>query len=303
MTTPSLHPLTRPEMNDSVRDVWFARLNADIPPEDKVRRRNAAITATYAALYKKHPETLKWAGCAAFASHRVGLALRPYDLLTDLDGTVVGVEELFDYDGTKDEFVRDVEMLRRTNNHVFADIGWALLAYSAPDGGLEQVRAGLVGDPNGPAMLEGFEGIDEGRRRLARNPGDAAARDLIWRGNEALLSREQKVVVQPAMSELRETFRLFLSVATDMDFDADHLHVDVKTHTSFWTYMVTLGLPVLARSLSVPDFANFEQRWTWVKNRVFPIWRSVDESDATLERKIGTLIAQGRLAAPTAPST
>ncbi len=66
---------------------WQRKAEAKLPPEHDVVARNEAITGTYARWYTAQP-LFKWAGMAAFSSHRVGLALFPYR--TQLDADLLG---------------------------------------------------------------------------------------------------------------------------------------------------------------------------------------------------------------------
>src|SRR6266511_4123834 len=56
---------------------WQRKAEAKLPPEHDVVARNEAITGTYARWYTAQP-LFKWAGMAAFSSHRVVLSLSPY---------------------------------------------------------------------------------------------------------------------------------------------------------------------------------------------------------------------------------
>ena len=88
---------------------------------------------------------------ASFSSHRVGLALIPYDLVTDsmlipnfenrtLRPTtdtllIIDIKNPDISLARKSEVMPGLNLLRETNNAVFKDIGWAHEAYVAEDGG------------------------------------------------------------------------------------------------------------------------------------------------------------------------
>lgn len=266
-----------------VKQKWLDLLLADFPPEAKVRCRNAEITRAYALWYEQYKPLYKWAGCAAFASQRVGLALMPYQLLVT-DGVLHGVADA--YGEAEEHLLGDLDLLRRTNTEVFLDIGWAHLAYVDPKGGLSTVEAGLDGSPQHEQMLQGFRRIDEGRRLLDTDPH--RANELVWEGNKMLLHHEQGVIIQHFLRQMRPEFSFFLSAMTELDFDANNLRVDA-TNTSFSWTLWTKGLRLLMQTMSLPDFCNFQHRWFWIENGVLPTWRTVDETDSTLARKLGVL--------------
>lgn len=273
------------ERGEGSRRQWTSRALEALPPERRVALRNAVITGTYAHWYLEHPRIYKWAGVAAFASHRVGLAIAPYDFVVDDDG----VRDVHDGFGQpRSTVLEDLDLLRQTNNMVYADIGWAHLAYVAPDGGLQAVEKGLADLPSHHRVVRGFELIDDGRRMLDRG-SSRGGEEAIWRGNALLLEHEQRVTVQPQFEKLAPSFDVFLSVFTSMDFDADNLRIDWLTNTSFFAYMWTRGAGHLVRTLSPPDIRQVEHRWYWVRSRVYPLWQRVDRTDRDLRRKLSAL--------------
>ncbi len=279
-------------MSDNIREIWLGRLEESLPPEESVIQRNRAITAQYAQWYLASPELLKWAGIAAFASHRVGFALLPYKLVVK-DGKAISVADTFDHSVNANVLLRDLDLIRQTNNLVFADIGWAHLAYLSPDGGIEVIEEASQQDAVAQSLLEGFREIEMGRRLLNSPNADQTLADAhIWRGNFLLLRHEQFVTVQRQFDRLEESFAIFLSLVTTTDFDANNLTVDWSTHTSFYKYMWTRGLFQLAATRSWPDITNVQHRWHWISRRVLPIWKRVDATDRTLRRKMNSLIRQ-----------
>lgn len=264
---------------------WTSRALEALPPERRVALRNAVITGTYAHWYLEHPRLYKWAGVAAFASHRVGLAIAPYDIVADDEG-VRDVNDGFGQSVTT--VLEDLDLIRRTNNMVYADIGWTHLAYVDPDGGLRAIEEALGDRPSHSRMVRGFQLIDDGRKMLDRG-SSRAADEAIWRGNALLLEHEQRVTVQPQFDKLSTRFDLFLSVFTSMDFDANNLRIDWRTHTSFFAHMWTRGAAQLVRTLSPPDIRRVEQRWHWVQRRVYPLWQRVERTDRDLRRKLSGL--------------
>jgi len=57
---------------------WKEFAQAKLPLPCYINQRNQKITCIYATLYNQFPKMFKWAGMASFASHKVGLALRPF---------------------------------------------------------------------------------------------------------------------------------------------------------------------------------------------------------------------------------
>jgi len=251
------------------------RVQAGLPPENQPIERNAAITARYAALYRDHAGLFKWAGMAAFGSHRVGVALSP---LRIVEGRPC-LERLARRDAI---LYDDIELMRQTNNAIFADIAWTHLVFI--ERGFTALEPMLSNDPERALLLEGFRQIERGRA----NRNDA----LVWSGNELLLKHEQFVIVQRAFDQLDRDFSAFLSLATALDFDADEIRVDVGTNSSFYLYMCTRGLEVLRRTRALPSYVRFDHRWFWLAKRVFPIWRRVDADPAETMRHIATLIGR-----------
>jgi hypothetical protein len=255
---------------------WQQRLLGALPPEQSFIERNAAITAQYAKWYIGHREIFKWAGVAAFASHRVRLILSlPLQQPPTPNITV-----------NQEVFLHDWHLIRQTNNEVFADIGWAHLAYASSDGGLSAIEAALADEPNSTMMLEGFRAIDLGRKELA-DPSPSRqylARARIWFGNCLLLEHEQLNAVQPNFARLQTCgLKRSVSQMTDMDFDVDDDHADQFTYSSFRQYLQAQGV-------HSPDIAEFEQRWRWIEGAVAPTWKRVDAQDRRLIERMSRMI-------------
>jgi hypothetical protein len=256
-------------------------------PEQEVLRRNRAITAQYARWYTKHPDVFKWAGAAAFASDRVGLILLLHQgfAVTERVKEIGPVSRGDEKDGNAG--VRDLDLIRQTNNAVFADIGWAHLAYI--DGGLAAIESGLGAGPPPQLMLAGFRQIDHGKQLLASSPSEA--KNFIWEGNRLLLQHEQSTTVQNHFDQLQQPqFKQFLSSLTDIDFDANNFQIDQKTYTSFQKYTLQFPLP----RGTLPDITDFEQRWRWVEREVWRIWQTVEKNDPRLREKMDSLIEKAK---------
>jgi hypothetical protein len=274
----------------SIREHWTSHALKALPPESAVAERNTVISGTYAHWYLEHPKIYKWAGCAAFASHRVGLAIAPYEFIVD-NGEVSDVHDGFGR--PRSMVLDDLNLLRETNNNVYRDIGWTHLAYLAPDGGIAAIQKGLSDLPSHSRLVRGFELIHDGKKLLEQG-STRGGEEAIWKGNALLLEHEQRVTVQPAFDKFDKAFDVFLTVGTSMDFDADNLRIDWRTNTSFFAYMWTRGASLLLRTRSLPDVSRIDHRWFWVANRVYPLFREIDKSDRSLRKKLSTLAKRRR---------
>jgi hypothetical protein len=244
-----------------LRAAWLEKAQSLLPSEAHVLERNARITAIYAELYLKHRDLFKWAGMAAFASYQVGTALKPL-------GLHLHPGPLRD----------DLELIRKTNNAVYRDIAWAHFAYQ--EAGIEELRRCLAGSRDDARLLEGFEHIDIGARTKP------VSMDRVWRGNTVLLRHEQEHTVQPRFDQFDKLFDVALTCFTMLDFDADAEHLDTGTLSAFTLFMLTRGLHKLVLSCSLPNVADFRQRWYWIVKSLLPEWQKVDRSDPDLENKM-----------------
>ncbi len=304
-----------------VRAKWQAQALQALPDEDAILQRNVAITRCYAQWYSQPPNLFKWAGAAAFSSHRIGIMLAAYDFtvhkgaISAVTQTLTDLSKIIHGQSDPETLVADLELIRATNNLVFNDIGWAHLAYADPHGGIAAVEAGLDGEANCELMLAGFREIEKGRLLL---PTDSAqAVECFWSGNRLLLQHEQSVIVQSQFDTMAPNMKLFMSLMTWMDFDiegfrffslSDIVH-DASglwwlvlqklghhpTFTSFFVYMATpAGRALLGAANALPEIANIDQRWPWADHDVLSIWRYVESHDPELMRKMQRIM-QGPL--------
>ncbi len=247
-----------------VRRKWYKRTETIVGPPEHAIARNAAITALYARWYTEHTNLMKWAGMAVFASAAAGRYLRMIEASATRLGRSAPLE-------------RQVDLIRRTNNGVFEDIGWTHVAYLSPEGGIDAVRDGLadVLDTH-RSLLEGFESLEEARR-MARDDPFASAR-LAWAGSRLLLKHEQELVVQPLFASFEPWFGRFYSLIGAADFDLDPLHVETSTLTAFTPYMLVHGRSLLRASGSLrPDLTVFDQRWFWIDHHALPCWMRAEK--------------------------
>lgn len=244
------------------RALWFDRAQRLVGSR-RAKGRNAAITALYARWYVEHPQLCKWAGMAVFASYSAGRYLRVLDQTRRVTRHAQGIEA-------------QIELIRRTNDDVFDDIGWTQLAYLSKDGGIRAVREGLADwKATHATLLEGYETIERGRRLLEKDP--VAARELVWAGSRLLLKHEQEVSVQPIFTTLQPWFGKLFSVVAASSFDLDRQGFDPTTLTAFYPFMMLRGRDVMRRSGNEqPDVTIFSHRWFWIENDAFVAWQRAE---------------------------
>jgi hypothetical protein len=274
---------------NATRERWQATAAAELPDESNVIARNAAITAHYTRWYLQYPSLFRWAGMAAFASHRVGIALLPYRFTPAPEGSILAHGPV-SHQPRPLGLLIDVNVVRVTNNMVFADIGWVHRAYADPAGGIGAVEDGLADLPSHASLLQGFQLIDRARRACEANPADPEADLQLWEGARMILQHEQWFTVQGQFDLLDRPFSAFLSIATVLDFDAEEWWIDVHTFSSFYAYTWRHSGLRLLETASFPDIRVKDQRWAWIDNGLLPIWKRVVEKDPNLLPRMGRLI-------------
>jgi hypothetical protein len=234
---------------NKVRERWLRRLMSNMPPEENILARNQEITARYAGWYLSHPMLYKWSGMAVFASAQVG------EFLSMAHG-----ENRIRRRIASRLFGESFDLVRETNNEVFSDIGWALLAF-ASEGGLQEVEEGLS-DLTGThsLLLRAFQRLDE-----AKKSGDQS---LVWEAARDMLQHEQRYSVQPRFARFPGVFRGWLSLSASGGFPVPG--VQKTTRRYFLPFM-------LRRGILLPDLTVFEQRWSWINAEVLDLWRQLDE--------------------------
>src|SRR5205807_8237407 len=155
--------------------------------------------------------------------------------------------------------IPDCNLLRLTNNAVYKDIGWGHEAYALE--GLPAIEAAIGSNPGYQALLEGFRLIDRGRRLSESARNSAEGQDLIWRGNVQLLWHEQAVVIQPFLKLLSLDYDRFLTALTVLTYWTSPFQIHPEKMTAFYLAMVAFGKMMLARTRSLPNFRNLDQRW------------------------------------------
>ena len=256
-----------------------------LPAEDRVIARNRAISSIYAAAYLRHPELLKWAGMAAFASNHARLLMRPLQLLADRSGRL-------DFDARSRLLrgpMRDFDTVRRINNGIFDDLFWAHLVYDAGSDGLERLRSLAAADGGDEPIIEGFESIERGRRAAADGHPDEA-RQLVWAGNCALLRHEQESVVQPLFEGFSCGFARAFSVGSSLDFEARTARERLTFFTSFYWHILVRRRPELAGHGRWPRIDKLPLRWFWIVDRIVPGFRRFEDDSARVCRKLTHLM-------------
>ena len=244
-------------------------LEAKLPPESDVINRNKSISRIYAELYLQHPHIFKWAGMAAFASNHIGIGLIPYHLkgfeLLDLSNSC-----------HKKGLRYDFNLLRHINNRIYDDIAWTHQAYL--DGGIALLQQLMKDDEHYKTMLDAWIALD----MAANNEVDLANQNhQIWLANAQLLRHEQEVIVQPMFDKFGALFKKLLTLCASLDFSPNHFKTDIKYHSSFLWYTYSKQFGLLRRSYFIPDLTLFDQRWTWLENRVVGNWIAREQKKTT----------------------
>jgi hypothetical protein len=261
---------------------WKQFADKLLPHKGFVLNRNKRITSVYATLYEQNRSIFKWIGMAAFASHRVGLALTPYEIYTNKKGSVK-LSTVLELDPL--DTMSDIDLIRYTNNKVFRDIAWVHFAYKAK--GFEEIERLLKNNNHYKLVLEAFRCIHEGEKLLKIN--NRKANHLLWKSTFLLIKHEQEYVIQPCFERLSKGFRTFMTLFTAMDFGASNITRDWKSNTSFYIFMWIRGLMLMLKTFSLPDITKVEHRMFWINRRMFAIWKRIDRKDKMLKSKLEIL--------------
>lgn len=308
--TPTAAPQTVQASQGSASGLvaWREQVEKELPRSGCVFLRNQAITARYASLYLEHPETFKWAGMAAYASHHVRLALWPLRL--GAEGSACGYldEEARRY---RVLHADDLEVLRQTNNRIFDDIYWAHRAYGATPEGLERVTTLLAGDPHGQELLDGFRTIERGRLLVeaAKRDGDDEGRrtgeETIWAGNLRLLWQEQAHMVQPQFEQLTSSFAHVFSAASTLHFKGTSPLERARLFCSFGSFMAKRALTRLGRRTDrprVPRITDLADRWEWIEGCIVPAYRRFEAESDFLRSQLEGFVREAETALGSSPA-
>lgn len=290
------------------RAEWHAILERQLPPQSSYIARSRAITALYARWYLQEPWLFKWAGLAAFASAQVGGSLALVELLEAPHGAVrviapaepqlsllelsletygralnlVQLIPLALHDAaTRALLLDDLELFKQANDAIFADIGWAHLAYASA--GLKALEPNMATSAQAP-LLEAFRMLDEGVQRLQTPAGYQAGAELIQQGSVAMLRHEQWHVLPPYMERISPLGQLFASLGAILSFEGGAAMSDQIAFSGYFGLM-----PVLSRGRSV---ANTADRWEWIEQSMLPCWARLDAAysdDCAMHRQLVAL--------------
>lgn len=239
-----------------------------LPDESDVIDRNKTISSIYADLYLRHPDIFKWAGMAAFASNHIGIGLLPY--------RIKGFELLSISESCRSKgLVNDFNLLRHINNRIYEDIAWTHQAYL--EGGISLLEDLLSTDDHYRTMLSAWVDLDTAVNDINLNSEIRSA--SIWAANAALLRHEQEQVVQPMFDRFGALFKRLLSLCATLDFTPNQVGTNFRYHSSFMWYSYRRQFRLLRESYFFPDLTRFNQRWTWLENKVVTNWIANEKHD------------------------
>ncbi len=285
----------------STKADWCAVIERCLPPVEQWTERNRAITAAYAGWYRQQPWLFKWAGMAAIASDQVGIGLAaaemllaPHQALSEatLDDPLrdlvsrgirlILAAPVMLHDEATAQLRANLQVIKRANDAIFADTGWAHLAYI--HGGLDTLESCMAAESERP-VLEAFRMIDEAAQLLSNPATFTQGWQLVDQAAVALLRHEQMTVLPPYMEQMSDLGRLLASLGTWMDFTG----APGSFQPSFSRYF---GLPaVLSGKRSI---ANTSDRWQWIESDLLPAWFTLSaayEEGNSLDRRMTALAA------------
>lgn len=287
------------------REQWQAAIEQQLPPRSHYLARNRAITACYATWYLEEPWLFKWAGLAAFASEQVGVSLAlfeliqaPNSLLSAASAEQNPVKSLYAqflnltlalplalHDAvTRQLLLNDLELIKQANDAIFADIGWAHLAYAR--GGLHAVEPHFH-LPEHAELRDAFQMLDEAVHLLSDPASYTAGHALMRQSAVAMIHHEQMSVLPPFLAQMSDQGRMMASFGARLDFEGSP---DLATHSWFSGYFSPMDLVGRQRSM-----ANSSDRWEWIEHDLLPKWDRVDAAyheQSALHRRLQALATQ-----------
>ncbi|MEM9481506.1 MAG: hypothetical protein AAGA58_17790 [Verrucomicrobiota bacterium] len=240
---------------------WKALTENLLTEQPCVFHRNLEISALYAGIYLRKPEWFKWAGMAALASFHVRDGLNLLATVTDSTGRL-----LADADGQKWAGIplRDIDVLRRTNNAIFEDIAWAHLCVLLR--GEDGLQRAVSGDAELAPLVEAFSAMGSD----------------VWTANLRLLRHEQENMVQPRFAAMSRSFSHILSVGATMLYKDKGL-CERKMNGVFYAFMFMRKPRDLFRSRSFPNMTNLEHRWAWISEGIVPGYQCYESATDLME--------------------
>ena len=271
--------------NPSSLAEWRSSAEDLIQNKECVFLRNKEITANYARAYLRHPRLFKWAGMAAFASHHVRLALKPYAL-------AAGKSACFDADAEgQSSRMASIRIIKDTNDSIYNDIYWAHMAYDGTKEGLKRVET-IIGDQEDQQdLLEAFRKIDTAREMFEKQPDSPVADKLIWEANIDILRHEQIAMVQPRFDRLPDSFSRVLSLFSTMHYQHGGRCKTALLPGSFLIFVIQnrFGKNNLQGKASV---VNLEYRWAWILKGILPGFQCFEEESKKITNKLKILVSE-----------
>ena len=270
----------------STIEEWQSAAEQLLGEQNCVLVRNRRITATYARTYLKHPKLFKWTCMAAFASHHIRLALKPFSLLGGGGGCI----DPETFAARRQGGFRNAVIIKEINDAIFNDIFWAHLAYDGSAAGLARLETAIGDDQEGLPILNGFRLLDEARQLFEKEPDSEEAEEMAWEANVQILRHEQEAMVQPSFDQLKTTFSRSLSLMSTMHYHHGGRCKRALVPGSFVLYMLfqrqgeKLG--------SFPSITNLDHRWEWISEGILPGFRCYESDKELIQEDLEKLIAQ-----------
>jgi len=237
--------------------------------------RNGLINAAYAKMYKKDPETYKWAGMAAMASDKAGTGMMQTYMLEGAD-VVPGADKAADAVGAPDgKKVRD--LLAKGNAGIFNDMMWQHMAFDS--GGIGEMQKAFKEGSITKEQLDGWSKLADSKEKMdaakkSGNPEDLKkAQDGIWEGNKGLLKEEQQFVQDLIYDESPESRAAFKFLSGPMNVMG--VTSPVPDGTKFGDHRKGKG--------GGNDVGNFEQRWKWIEDDMLPEYQKFESNSSAMD--------------------
>ena len=275
---------SRPATGDfETVEQWKHSAEATLQNKTCVSLRNREITANYARAYLKHPRLYKWASMAAFASHHVRLALKPFALSS-------APRQGDQPQGERRRMRDDVQVIKDINDAIFNDIYWAHMAYDGSAEGLAKIELAVGDDPQYASLLSSFRKLEDARQIFEESPGSNAAEELVWQANIDILWHEQTAMVQPRFEKLGGSFARTLSLFSTMHYQSRGRCKKVLLPGAFMIYMLLNRPKAGSKRRGFPCIANLDHRWEWILNALVPSFRCYEIERAAITSDLEKLI-------------
>lgn len=254
----------------------------NLPPEERVIRRNRTITTYYAQLYRSEPKLYKWAGMAAFASFHIGEKLKLHDWRK------TKIKSFSDTCQKQNKSLEDdFQIIRIINNKIFTEIGSMHLAFSELD--YDLFKSQLIATKKSTIIIEAFNKLHEARKKIDCNDCTSDVTKQIWQANIEILWHEQFMVVQPLFNKLSNTFSSVMTFIASFDYNINHKKTNWKLASRFVSFMFIRGLSIIRKNYFFPNVINFEHRWYWISEDLLKKWQRIESNENVVLEKINYL--------------